>query len=67
MNEMITIDGKLMFRPVDIPKPQKRGALDMVLDWMEKEDRPAAKLAAKVIIGFAGLYFLGQAVRYMLK
>ena len=67
MNDMITIDGKLLCRPVDIPKPKKRDVLDVVLGWLEKEDGPMAKLAARTIIGLAGLYLLGQVVMCLVR
>ena len=63
MNQLITIDKSLVCKYVDIPRPKRFNVLDRTLNWLEKEDGPTAKLVVMVILGFTGLYFIGQIIR----
>lgn len=65
MNQLITIDKRRVCKYVDIPRPKRLNVLDRTLNWLEKEDGPTAKLVAMVLLGFTGLYFIGQIIRYI--
>lgn len=65
MNEIITIDKRLVCKYVDIPKPRRRSVLDMALVWLESRDTSRARLAAIAINTLAALYLLGQIIRYL--
>lgn len=65
MNDMITIDKRLVCKYVDIPKPRRRSILDIALVWLGSGDTPGARMAAVAINALAALYLLGQIIRYL--